>query len=330
VKLAEKLSIPVVTSLNGKETIADNHPLSVGLVGSYGRSCANRLVAAADLVFFVGSRTGSMTTDQWRAPAPGTPAIQLDINPAEIGRNYRAKVGLLGDARATLQRLVEVTDPVSSRAAWLQRAQDEVRAWRAQTDPQANSDSVPIRPERICKEISEFLPPNAVVVADTGHAAIWSGTMVNLKIPGQRYIRCAGTLGWGVPGAMGVKCALRDRPVLCFTGDGGMFYYLSELETAVRQGIEVVVVVNNNAALSQTMTGYNAAYGGTQRGRAHEMWRYRDTNFAKIAEEMGCFGIRVWQPGKLREALEKAFAANRPAVIDVVSDVEALPADPWA
>ena len=154
--------------------------------------------------------------------------------------------------------------------------------------------------------------------------------MINFTSPGQRYIRSAGTLGWGFPGAIGVKCALPDRPVLCFTGDGGMFYHLSELETAARYGINVVVVVNNNAALSQTMRPYNRAYGGTQRGRAHEMWRFRDVNFAKVASDMGCVGVRVEQPKELRSALEYAFSANSPAVIDAVSAFEALPPDPWA
>jgi len=329
VTLAERLSIPVATSLNGKETIPDDHPLSLGVVGTYGRWCANRAVAEADLVFFVGSRAGGLVTDNWRVPRSGTPVLQLDVDPSEIGRNYPAKVGLLGDARAALGRLLEAARPGAPRAAWVERARTLVREWRAAVASLADSDAAPIRPERICREVADFLPSDAVLVADTGHAAIWSGTMIGLRRPGQRYIRCAGTLGWGFPASLGVKCALPDRPVLCFTGDGGFYYHLSELETAARLGINAVVLVNDNAALGQTKRGFDAAYGGTQRGHAREMWAFRQTDFAGVAESVGCLGVRVQRPGDLRGALDRAFAAGRPAVIDVASDVEALPPRPW-
>jgi acetolactate synthase-1/2/3 large subunit len=187
-----------------------------------------------------------------------------------------------------------------------------------------------MRPERLCKAISAWLPPDAVLVSDTGHSAIWTGTMVGLRGPQQRYIRCAGTLGWGFPASLGVKCALPDRPVLCFTGDGGFYYHLTELETAARLGINVVVLVNNNSALGQSRRDFDAAYGGEQSTKAAEMWVYRNTNFAAAAEVMGCLGLRVERPSEIRPALATAFAAKRPAVIDVVTEMEALPPGPWA
>jgi acetolactate synthase-1/2/3 large subunit len=190
-----------------------------------------------------------------------------------------------------------------------------------------NSDAAPIRPERICREISEFLPKDAILVADTGHAAIWTGTMVALTKPGQRYIRCAGTLGWGFPAAIGAKCAVADRPVLCFTGDGGLCYHLAELETAARAGVNAVILVNNNGALQQVRKGIDTAYGGTQWGRSKEMWVFKpETNYARVAEDLGCLGIRVERAGEIRGALEKAFAAGRPTLIDVATDIDATPA----
>lgn len=327
VELAEKLSIPVAVSMNGKENIPDNHPLSLGNVGTYGRRAANKIVEEADLVFFAGSRAGGLTTNNWKLPRPGTPTIQLDIDGAELGRNYPAKVGILGDARLTLRQMIDASPRAVSRPAWVEYAQDGLRKWRAEIAPEFYSDATPIRPARICKEISDFLPENAVLVADTGHSAIWTGTMVNLSKPGQRYIRCAGTLGWAFPAALGAKCALPDRPVLCFTGDGGFCYQLAELETAARAGINAVILVNNNSSLQQVRKGIDTAYGGAQWGRSKEMWVFNQgTNYARVAEEMGCLGIRVEQPGEIRAALEQAFAANRPAVIDVLSDVDAAPA----
>src|SRR5437870_9780169 len=119
VQLAEMLSIPVATSLNGKGTISDDHPLSVGVVGTYSRWCANRAVAEADLVFFIGSHTGSQVTNNWKIPRAGTPVIQLDISPADLGRNYPNAVSLLGDAKVTLRRLIDALKPMEPRTGWV-------------------------------------------------------------------------------------------------------------------------------------------------------------------------------------------------------------------
>ena len=173
------------------------------------------------------------------------------------------------------------------------------------------------------------MPADAVLVADTGHSAFWTGALVDLKHPGQTYIRCAGSLGWAFPASIGVKCALPDRPVLCFTGDGGFYYHMAELETAARFGVNIVVVVNDNHSLNQEQRLINAAYGGEMRGKANEMWVFKEVNLAKIAEAMGCVGIRVERPNDLAGALEKAFAARKPAVIDVASAIDALHPRAW-
>ena len=330
VALAEKLSIPVATSLNGKATIPGNHRLALGVVGTYSRYCANQIVAEADVVFFIGSHTGSQVTFNWKIPRQGTSVLQLDIDPAEIGKSYPQAVGLVGDAKFTLRRMAELFDQPVSRPKWTERAQQLVNDWREDIQRLLNSDAVPIRPERICKEISDCLPSDAVVVADTGQSAFWSGTLVELRFPTQRYIRCAGSLGWAFPASLGVKCALPSKPVLCFTGDGGFYYHISELETAARFGINTVVLVNNNHSLAQEQRLFDAAYGGTQRGRARDMWMFKETNFAKLAENMGCFGIRVETPNQLRDALERAFSCGKPTVIDVVSDYKVLHPRAWS
>ncbi len=323
-KLAEKLSIPVATSPTGKAAIPENHPLNIGMVGNYGRWSTNAFVEEADLVFFIGTRTGGLTTKNWMTPMPGTPVIQLDIEAEAVGRNYPVKVGIVGDAKVSLARLIEVVQP-GSRTEWVKKAQAGLAAWKAEKAPNLASDAAPIQVERLCKEITEFLPEGGVVVSDTGHAAIWSGTMIDLNKPGQRYIRCAGHLGWAFPASLGVKCALPDKPVVCFTGDGGFYYHLSELETAARFNIPTVVVVNNNGALQQVKNGFDRAYGGTQRGRAHEMWVFEPGNLAAVARDMGCVGIRVEKPEQIRPALEEALASKRPALLDVVTDIKSHP-----
>ena len=331
VELAEKLCIPVATSLNAKAAILDAHPLAVGVPGAYSRDCANRALHEADLVFFIGSHTGGQVTNNWMFPPPGTKVIQLDIDPDELGRNYPNAVSVLGDAKAALRRMIDAAPRRSpeTTAQWTQRVQQFVAGWRAENAPMRNSDASPIRPERICKEISDVLPANGVVVSDTGHAGIWTARMIDLKHPGQHYFRTGGSLGWGFPAALGVKCALPDRPVVCFTGDGGFYYHIAELETARRHNINAVIVVNNNSALNQEIKLNDAAYGGKQRGRAEEMWRFPDVNFAKIAEGFGCVGIRIEKPGDLNDALKRAIAMKKPVVVDVVTDMYAIAPHPW-
>jgi acetolactate synthase-1/2/3 large subunit len=327
VEFAEKLQIPVATSLTAKGAILDNHPLSIGVVGTYSRACANQAVSEADLVFFVGSHAGGQVTANWRIPAAGTPVIQLDINSAELGRNYPNVVSLVGDAKVTLQAMVGAAERRSpDRAkAWTGRVQQLAAEWRAKAEPMLKSDAVPMRPERICREITQALPANGVVVSDTGHAGMWTGQMIDLTQPGQRYIRCEGSLGWGLPGAMGVKCALPDRPVLCFTGDGGIYYHLTELETAARHGINLVVLVNNNSSLNQEIPLVKAAYKEKRDDRSGEIWRFqKNANLARVAEALGCAAFRVEKPGELKDLLPRAFAMGKPVVLDCISEEQAL------
>jgi acetolactate synthase-1/2/3 large subunit len=331
VQLAEKLQIPVATSLNGKGTILETHPLAVGLAGTYSRVCANRAVSEADLVFFIGSPGGGHVTADWKVPAPGVTVIQIDIDPAELGRNYPNAVSILGDAKVTLQRLIETVQRKSPDAAkaWTGRVTQLVDEWRTEVDRMRKSDATPMRPERVCRAITEVLPPNGVLVSDTGHAGMWTGGMVEMTHPGQRYIRCAGSLGWGFPGSLGAKCALPDRPVICFTGDGGMYYHLAELETAARYGINVVVVVNNNTGLNQEIPLVDAIYGGGST-QGDDIWRFnKGVNFAKTAESLGCAGIRVEKPTELNDVLRRALGMNRPVVVEVMTDEQALAPTAW-
>ena len=152
VELAEKLRIPVATSLNGKGTIPDTHPLSVGVVGSYSRACANRAVAEADLVFFIGSHTGGQVTHYWKILPAGTKVIQLDIDPMKSGKkNYPNAVSLLGDVRVALRHLIALTQPKPPEAAkaWTDRVRRLVAEWRGEMVKFLDSDAVPLRPERI-------------------------------------------------------------------------------------------------------------------------------------------------------------------------------------
>jgi acetolactate synthase-1/2/3 large subunit len=169
VALAEALQIPVATSLNGKDSIPGNHPLCVGVVGSYSRESANRIVNAADLVCFIGTETGGMTTHFWAVPKIGTPAIQIDIEPEALGRNYPLAAAVNGDAKATLTKMLSACDrsTAAKRKAWIAQAQNVCSEWQAKYQAALNSDAMPIRPERLCHELTQHVPDNAIVVVDT-------------------------------------------------------------------------------------------------------------------------------------------------------------------
>lgn len=326
--LAEKLSIPVATSLDGKDTLADPHPLKVGIVGSYSRWCANRLVAEADLVLYIGSGTGDQVTNDWTIPRMGTAVIQIDIDPSELGRSYPNRVSLQGDAKATLRRMLGLIGQPRENPAWVGRCRQLVTDWEKEMEPLCRSEAVPIRTERLCREIGDAFPADGILVADTGWAGIWTGALVNFRAQGQSYIRAAGSLGWAFPAALGAKCGTPERPVVCFTGDGGFYYHLTELETASRCGINVVTVVNNNQHLRQCVDGIHAAYG-SRPGNPDEQCKFTKTDFARLAEEMGCVGIRVEKPGEIAAAFKEALSLNRPVVVDVVTDPACRAPGPW-
>lgn len=317
--LAEKIQCPMVAMLDAKDTIVEGHPLFRGTGGLYGRSCANHVIDESDLVIYAGSNTSDHTTANWKMPRPGTPIVHIDLDPVEIGRNYPNTIGLQSDVRAGLETLAAACGP-AQREDWLARTKGYVDEWRSAADKAGASETLPMRPERLCRELDQVLPKNAIVIADTGYAALWTGTLLYFRHETQRYFRAAGSLGWSFPAALGAKCAAPDQPVICFCGDGGFYYHLPELETARRRGINTITIVNNNRCLAQGVRNLNLAYGSRDHARKGECYEYADTDFASVARDFDCAGYTVEKPQDFRKAFEEALNAGRPAVIDVKTE----------
>ena len=317
--------LPVASSVDGKGLLADSHPLYLGPVGEYHRTCANALVGRADFVLYAGCSLNDQLTLNWTIPAPGTPVAQIDICMEELGRNAAGCLPVFGDARSVLEELDAALADWKTPAAWTEEARTAAARWLEAHRQRLTSGAVPVRTERLCHELSAFLPEGSVLVADTGFSAIWASAFVRLTRPGQRFLRpTGGSLGWGFPASLGVKCALPDRPVFCFTGDGGFWYHLAEMETAARYNIRTITVLNNNGGLGQCRERAEKAHEGS-RIRPEGFFMYRPTHFARIAEEMGCLGLRVEQPDQIRPALEQALAADRPALVEVLTDMDCDP-----
>jgi acetolactate synthase-1/2/3 large subunit len=326
--LAEALAAPVATSLGARGIISTRHNLSAGVAGSYSAPPANRIVCGADLVLFIGCDTGDQVTLNWRVPPIATKILQIEADPLEIGRSYPNTTGLVGDPKATLARLNQIVGHPERDQGFAGEAARIVADWRASMAALVARDTAPIGVERLCAEVTRALPADGILVADTGYSGIWTGTMIDLNGAGQGYQRAAGSLGWAFPASLGAQCAAGPRRVVCFTGDGGFYYHLAELETARRCNIPLTVIVNNNSGFGQNLTGVRRI-SGNRPGRGEELIRFGPTDFTAVAESFGVRGIRVEEPRQIAPALQQALAADQPVLIDVVTDLEPRAPEPW-
>ena len=237
--------------------------------------------------------------------------------------------GDTGYGKSTLARLNQLVGRPVRDTGFADEAARIVADWRDSVAALVAKDTAPIAVERLCAEITEALPADGVLVADTGYSGIWTGTMIDLNGAGQTYLRAAGSLGWAFPASLGAKCAAGPRRVVCFTGDGGFYYHLAELESARRYRIPVVIVINNNSGFGQNLTGVHRI-AGNRPGRGEELIRFGPTDFTQVAASFGVRGIRVEQPDKIAPALAEALAADEPVVVDVVTELEPRAPEPWS
>ncbi len=313
---AEAHNIPVAHTLSGKGAIACAHPLSAGLFGRYSR-IANDLIEAADCLMVVGCKLGEIATRRYALPPREVPLIHLDIVAEEIGRCARADVALWGDARAGLEDLTTELSGAGSeaRVALAGEVKSRMEAWRAEVADRLTSSERPVNMARLVHELNETLPGEAILVADGGFAAHWTGLLYDTKRAGRSYIvnRGLASIGYGLPGAMGA--AMADAgPVVALTGDGGFNMMLGELETARRAGLAPTVVVVNNAASGYVKALQQALFGG--RFQSSDL---SEVDYAKVADALGCHGRRVEDPDTLSDAIAAGLAETaRPSVIDVV------------
>jgi acetolactate synthase-1/2/3 large subunit len=327
--LAETLAAPVATTLGARGIIPTTHRLSAGVAGSYSAPPANRIVHGADMVLFVGCDTGDQVTLNWTVPPIDTKIVQIEADPLEIGRSYPNTTGILGDPKASLARLIEIVGRPARDGSYAEEAARIVADWRAGMAALIEKNTAPIAVERLCAEVTRALPSDGVLVADTGYSGIWTGTMIELNGARQTYLRAAGSLGWAFPASLGAQCAAGPRKVVCFTGDGGFYYHLAELETARRYRIPATIVINNNSGFGQNLTGVRRI-SGNRPGRGEELIRFGPTDFTQVARSFDVRGIRVEQPQDIASALQQALAADEPVVVDVVTDLEPRAPEAWS
>ncbi|MEX0409609.1 thiamine pyrophosphate-binding protein [Aquibium sp. LZ166] len=312
-------SIPVAHTLSGKGAIACVHPLSIGLFGRYSR-IANELIECSDCLIVIGCKLGEIATKRFQLFNGAAPIIHIELLPEEIGRTTRTDHALVGDARLALEDLSAALHgaAATSRAARSDYAAEvtaRMAKWRKGAADRLLSDEVPINMGRMLNELNNEMPAESVLVADGGFAAHWGGLLYDTKAAGRRFVADRGfaSIGYGLPGAMGAQMAVPDQPVVAITGDGGFNMTIGELETARRVGTPFTLMIVNNAASGYIKALQHSMYGAYQSADLVEM------NYAEIASDFGCHGIRVEHPDQLAPAIRAANAErDRPSVIDVV------------
>jgi thiamine pyrophosphate-dependent acetolactate synthase large subunit-like protein len=308
-QLVELAGLPFYTTPQGRGVVPDDHELSFPSA----RSTAFR---EADLLLVIGTRInyviGHLAPPRFRADAK---MIQVDIEPTEIGHNRPADVGLVGDARAVLQQLLAATDgKVDARKyqEWRTHLQQVEASKREEAEAAMSTDQQPIHPLRLCKEVRDSLDRDAILVVDGQEILNYGRQSIPTFVPRHRLNSGVfGTMGVGLPFGLGAKVARPDKQVLVLHGDGSFGLNAMELDTAARFNIPVVTVISLNGGWT----------GDPTRSKPGRELGY--TAYHKMAEALGCYGEYVEDPKDIRPAIERAFASERPAVVNVLTDYRA-------
>ena len=315
-ELAERLSAPVATTISGKGTIAEDHALAAGVVGSNGGTPQTRsIVDAADLVVFVGCRAGSVTTERWRHPAPGrVRVIHVDVDPAVMGVTYRVDVPLVADAKLALAALSEALEPFRrplEAAAIAQAKEAKFAAFHAL----AESGDAPIKPERLVAELTRQLDPDAIVVADPGTPCPYFSAYYPVRRAGRQFFsnRAHGALGYSLAAAVGAHIGRPAVKTVAVMGDGSFGMCAGELETLARLKLPITLVVIANAVYGWIKAGQKTGYA-----ERYFSVDFGVTDHAKVAQAFGITAWRVTQPAQLAGVLRQALAHDGPALVDVV------------
>ncbi len=331
--LAERHGIPAATTPKGKGVLPETHPLSLGVFGLAGSPQADAVLLSeeTDLLLVLGSSFGEASTHAWDPRlVRGKRLLQVDVDPAEIGKNYPVDVGLVGDLRHVLlelghqlERDVRTLGAEPERRAW----REEVAALKARTprcvDPGSMDDaSLPLRPQRVVAELRRALPDDGLLFVDIGNVMAWALHYFEVREPGTFFINMGfGSMGHGVAAAIGGKLAAPQRPVVALVGDAAFAMNGMEVHTAVENDVPVVWVVQNNGGHGMVHLGETLQF----KGRFNTSLFREPLDCAKMAEAMGARAFRAGKPGEVEAAVREALASGRPSVVDARIDPEAVP-----
>ena len=323
-ELAEAMELPVAHTLMGKGCLPDSHPLLAGQTGFWGVPVSNELCRNADLILAIGTRLAEANSSSWDTrftfQIPPTKLMHIDVDPAEIGRNYQTELGAVADSKLALQQLVAAARDVKPRSRRNLRARiAEGRAeFIGNFSEYYSSEQFPLRPERILSELRKALPEDGYVVTDVGWNKNGVAQQFPFSVPGT-FITTSGlaTMGFGPAAVLGVKYAKPDRAAVALTGDGGFSANMSVIATAMEAKIPAVWVVMDNSAFG-TIAGlekakYDWSFGCLflRDGQPYSV------DYPAVARAHGANGIDIEAPGELGPALNMALKSDLPTLIRV-------------
>jgi acetolactate synthase-1/2/3 large subunit len=319
-RLAERGRIPVATTLMGLGGFPTEHPLSLGMLGMHGSWYANTAITRCDLLIAIGVRFDDRVTGKISEFAPKARKIHIDIDPAEINKNVRVDIPIVGDVRRVLRTLnaemeallseVETKAWVQKRASWI----EHIAQWKREYPLRYEWDERVIKPQWVIEEIARLTDGEAIVTADVGQHQMWAAQYLRFKYP-RTWITSGGlgAMGFGLPAAIGAWFARPDRPVVAICGDGGFQMTMQELAVVAEHRIPVKIVIINNFYLGMVRQWQQLFYN--RRYAASDLRVSPD--YAKIAEAYGLRGYTVRRPGELVEVLEEAWRSEEPVLLDV-------------
>jgi acetolactate synthase-1/2/3 large subunit len=325
IELAELIGAPVATSFVAKGIIPEDHPLSIGMVGWLGHPVAHEMIREhADIVFAIGYRFSDEATSWWTEGRPYVKEnrfIQLDIQQQELAKNYPVEVGLLGDAKASLRELIDLIRDRGGRPGYEKSTQwisDVTRAFHLDLP---DAEKTPMESMVIADRLRTLLPRDSILSIDTGTHAHYFSAFYPIFGP-RRFLNPGGwtPMGWGPAAILGAKLAAPDKVCVSISGDGGFLMVCQEIVTAVEWNVPVIWLVFNDQALRAIRDGQKEAYEGRIIGTEFT----QPTDFAAMARSMGAIGIRVTHVDELSGAIDQAISCNRPCVIDLQVDQEAI------
>jgi acetolactate synthase I/II/III large subunit len=309
--LAEKTGIPVITTLLGISAFPEYHPLHLGMPGMHGEVHVNRAIQRADLIVGIGLRFDDRVTGNTAAFAPRAQIVHVDRDAAEIGKNVRTAVGIVGDARDVTQRLAEAVAPRRCDPWW-----EEIRGY-VRTREESWRDG--LSPDAICRTLFEVTGENCTIVTDVGQHQMWVAKLFPYWRPNQHITSGGlGTMGFAVPAAMGVHLARPDESVWAISGDGGFQMNMAEIATMVQEGLSVKMAIFNNGYLGMVRQWQQFFHG--KRYSCTPIW---SPDYVKLAEAYGIPGWRVERAGELEDVFTQANAARGPALVELVIEQEA-------
>ena len=313
--LAEMLLAPVATTLMGKGSIPEEHPLCLGMLGMHGRESARRAMRESDVILAVGTRFSDRTIPTCSEIPSGTRIVQVDIDSIEARRNPRTTAGLVGDAGRVLGLLRKGLGRARPETAWTLRIREMQRICRCEID----IDSEPIKPQKAMHELGKLLADDVIITTEVGQNQMWAAHFLKVKHPRQ-FITSGGfgTMGFGLPAAIGVKMARPEYKVIDVAGDGSLLMVFQELATAMAEDLPVTIVLINNGWLGMVRQWQKLFWGGRFSGTRLS----GNPDFVQLAEAFGAEGVRVERPSELAEAYQRAMTSDVPFIVDVVCDPE--------